>query len=144
MVKNGKSAKTRWTTESFKAEVAQYVRLTINSASDNTRWANLYEIEVLKKKKKTTPKKVTLKWAASQGEVEGYNVYYGTSKDNTEKMRLKVLKANSRGFNKSAPSVTFNSETDLGLIESGRACFSLKAFNSAGESGMSKPVCGDL
>ncbi|HEB63044.1 MAG TPA: hypothetical protein ENJ07_01035 [Gammaproteobacteria bacterium] len=144
VVKNSKSAKTRWTTESFNTELGQYVRLTINSASDNTRWANLYEIEVLNREQKTTPKKVTLKWAASQGEVEGYNVYYGTSKDNTEKMRLKVLKTNSRGFNKSAPSVTFNSETDLGLIESGRACFSLKAFNSAGESGMSKPVCGDL
>lgn len=144
VVRNAKSSATRWTSKSFNSELARYVKVTLNSASDNTRWANLFEIEVLNQDGMKASKKVSLKWKPSQGNVEGYKVYFGTNRENTAKTRIRVLKNNSKGFNKSAPSVTLDSVKDLGLSEGDQACFSLRAINSSGQSDMSRPVCGIL
>ncbi len=144
VVKNAKSAASRWTSQSFKAEIGQYVKVIINSASDGSSWANLFEIEVLNKDGGAVPKKVTLKWNASKGGAEGYKVYFGTTKENTGETRIRVLKDGSKGFNKSAPSITFDPVSDLGVSEGGQVCFSLRAINGAGQSDMSKPVCGIL
>ncbi len=144
VVRSAQSSATQWTSKSFSSEIGRYVKVTLNSASDNTGWANIFEIEVLNRDSMVASKKVNLKWKPSQGGVEGYKVYFGTTQENTAKTRIRVLKNNSQGFNKSAPSVTLDSVKDLGLREGDQACFSLRAINSTSQSGMSKPVCGIL
>ncbi len=144
VAKHTKSSVSQWTSKSFKTESARYVKVTINSASDFTVWANLFEIEVLNIEGMAPPKKVTLKWNASEGDVDGYKVYFGTTKENTGKTRLAIVRTNSVEFDKTAPSVTFGSMSDLGLSEDDPLCFSLRAFNSAGQSDMSETICGKL
>ncbi len=140
VVKSAKSSASRWTKKSFNSETAQYVKVILNSASDNTSWANLFEIEVWNQEGMAASKKATLKWKASKGNVEGYKIFFGSSKEDTKNIRINVLRSTSPGFNMSAPSVTYN-VNDLRVREGDQICFSIKAIGGSGQSDMSKPVC---
>lgn len=83
---------------------------------------------------------LTLRWDANPDDIEGYIVSYGSTA-NTVNKTASSLYTNSSEFNANNPSVQFDVTTDLNLIEGNSVCFTLKAFNTVGQSAPSVPVC---
>ncbi len=84
---------------------------------------------------------LTLSWDANpiQDRVLGYNIYLELSLNSPQ--HFKTIRVNNPDFNLIAPSVSFNAGRDLLLKDGARACFSITAYNFAGESTFSEAVC---
>lgn len=145
VVSNAKSGDSQWTEESFVPINARYVRLTLSSANDSD-WANVWEIEVYgvqnAGRSDCGNKTLTLTWNPNLDLVTGYIVYYGRTEDTTTV--ASDLPIDATGFDPQAPSVTYQSWDGLGLLMGENVCFKLKAYNDAGQSGLSGPACGGI
>ncbi len=86
---------------------------------------------------------VVLSWAPSSGTVQGYRVYYGQQGSTADQL-VSDLPLNSGLIQPSAPKVTLDSAADLGLAPGQEACFRIRAYNNAGTSSFSQPVCSVL
>lgn len=85
-----------------------------------------------------------LAWLPNPDEtVTGYLVYYGPTLDSTT-MVISDLSVNSDKFDLQAPSVTYKAWDDLRLRSNDSICFRLKAYNSDGESELSRGVCARI
>ena len=86
---------------------------------------------------------VTLAWDdpnPPEKQVLGYLVYFGAAPDDTPQL-LSTLYIGSADINANAPSVRYNTSTQIGLRPGDRGCFRVKAFNNAAESDFSNPAC---
>jgi len=90
---------------------------------------------------------LVLTWDANPAEenVTGYKIYYRKSNSSSVNFSFaKDVSVSSSGFNPSAPSVTFNAGTDLGLLKTDTVCFSVAAYNLGGTSDALNEVCSPL
>lgn len=88
---------------------------------------------------------IILRWDPSNAEVAGYNVYSGPSPDTVTNLVRDV--ATDRGeLDPAAPAVRIRTEEDLGLTASSgeQICLAVEAYNAAGPSPKSEPVCATL
>ena len=84
---------------------------------------------------------VRLRWAPNTDQVNGYRIYFGaTAATATER----VAEVRLRDIDASAPAMTFNAASDLGMRLGNRACFKISAYNDHGESDKSGASCVDI
>ncbi len=83
---------------------------------------------------------LSLNWDANPAEenILGYKLYFGDS-ESTINTLFKSLTASD--IDLSAPSLDVNAGTELLLETEDNICFQVSAFNSAGESVRSDPIC---
>ena len=133
----------QWTEANFGPIQARYLRISLNS-SNTMDYANIYEIEVYGEDVSSTivpSATLTLSWQPNADNVQGYVVYYGPTSGavNTEASTIPIT---APGVDPLAPSVQFNSWSDLGLLPGNNVCFAVRAYNADGLSNSSTPVCG--
>jgi hypothetical protein len=92
---------------------------------------------------KAETKTVKLRWSASGGDIDGYRVYFGPSREATV-LVLSTLRIGSTGFDSRIPGVNYDSAEDLGLDSSDTACFRVSSFRGSESSPLSGAVCGEL
>jgi len=84
---------------------------------------------------------LTLSWQPNPGDdMDGYIVYYGPDA-NTVNTEVSTITTSTAGFDPSAPSIRFNSWSDLGVLPGNSVCFKVRAYNSIGTSDPSPAIC---
>jgi len=78
-----------------------------------------------------TPVILSLAWDPNADQVDGYRVYFGGSATTADNVISDTV----------TPAADFDAQVDLSLQAGDTACFRLKAYNSAGDSGFSDAVC---
>jgi hypothetical protein len=87
---------------------------------------------------------LTLSWQPNTGDdMGGYIVYYGPDM-NTVNMEVATITTTTAGFDPLAPSIQFNSWSDLGAQPDDYVCFQVRAYNNVGASEPSSAVCGTI
>ena len=88
-----------------------------------------------------TNKTLQLNWDPNPANdaVLGYIVYYGSTKI-TATQEISNLSIGSGNIDPNAPAVSYNTN-DLGLVMGDPICFSFQAYNLAGTSTLSAPIC---
>jgi len=81
-----------------------------------------------------------LSWDPNPHTVSGYIVYYGPAEDTTL-LVASDLSVTANNFDAGAPSVAYRSWSDLALRRGDSVCFRLRAYNAAGQSGLSDSAC---
>lgn len=84
---------------------------------------------------------VALTWKPNSKQVDGYQVYFGTSSSTSALLQLAEFHTKDASFPAMAPRADFRSYEDLGLSPGDTACFRLRAFDKSGVSGFGKAVC---
>ncbi len=89
-----------------------------------------------------TSRSVSMTWSANTDTVLGYKVYFGPS--GNASTLLADVPLGTTGFDPNAPSVQYDSATDLGAQPGDTVCFRVKAYNSAGASAFSSESCSTI
>ncbi len=87
--------------------------------------------------------RLTLNWSPNSDTVAGYLVYYGPT-SGTVTQQLSDLHIESGEINPKAPSVTYDVSKDLQMQVGDNVCFGVKAYNTVGESTLSKLTCAKI
>lgn len=89
---------------------------------------------------------VRLRWAPNDPveQVIGYRVYFGLTEDAQEMQMIADVTAETPGFDYDNPGVAYDAWYDLQLELGDTACFRATAYNVAGESDFSIPVCKEM
>jgi len=97
------------------------------------------------KDKDTRPRSrlVNLGWTASTESVDGYQVFFGASRESTV-LLLSTLKVDGSGFDPKRPGVRYDSVRDLGVGRGESACFRVRTFKGGILSPLSAAVCGKI
>lgn len=86
------------------------------------------------------PPILTLSWDPSTGVVSGYRVYAGPAPDEVSQLVRSLVLADGV-IDPSTPASSFDTASDLGVQVGDPLCFRVKAYNDAGESEFSEPIC---
>lgn len=84
---------------------------------------------------------VQLHWDASDTAVSGYEIFVVNNATDTKEL-IKSLRVDTPGFNLLAPSADVELPTTWKIAGDQPTCFQIRAFNEAGASELSEPVCG--
>ncbi len=85
----------------------------------------------------------TLSWSPSDDYVAGYYVFFGPApnKTNQQVYNFVLDHLDNDPFN---PAISFDVITELNLRNGDQGCFRIKAYNEAGVSDFSAPICADF
>lgn len=84
---------------------------------------------------------VQLRWDASDTDISGYEIFVVNNSTNAMEL-VKSLRTDTPGFNLLAPSTDVELPATWKIAGDQTTCFQIRAFNEAGTSEMSEPVCG--
>jgi len=85
--------------------------------------------------------RIQLHWDAGSPDISGYEIFVVNNSTHAIEL-VKSLGADTPGFNLRAPSTDVELPTTWKIADDQATCFQIRAFNEAGTSELSEPVCG--